>query len=180
MNTWSEDTYGDPCRECGFSFGISMNAAISTVTAAPERYGRLVTASTGFERHPELGWSVSGYVCHVGDNTRIWAERYAGVVDGPREIAPYDENLLATARSYDKVPLVAAMWSLKNAVVQWREIVEEANRRNVVILHPERGELSVLDAVGSNTHDVVHHEWDIRRSLEFSRARRTITSANAS
>jgi len=167
MNTWSEETYGDPCRECGFSFGISMEAAISTVLGAPERYERLVAGRTGSERHPGLAWPVSGYVCHVADNTRIWAERYAGAADGTREIATYDENLLATARSYDKVPLAGAMWSLRKAVVDWREAVEQADRGNMVILHPERGELSVLDAVLSNTHDVIHHEWDIQRSLQF-------------
>ena len=167
MNTWSEDTYGEPCRECGFSFGISMQAAISTVMASPERYGQLLAGSTGSEHHPDLSWSVSGYVCHVADNTRIWAERYLGAAEGPREIATYDENLLATARSYDKIPLAGALWSLKKAVVDWREALEHAERASVVLLHPERGELSVLDAVRSNTHDVVHHAWDIQRSLEF-------------
>ena len=167
MNTWSEDTYGDPCRECGFSFSISMQAAVSTVTGAPEDYGRLVENSTGRERHPDLAWSVSGYVCHVADNTRIWAERYAGVVHGPREIAPYDENLLAAARSYSAIPLAGSMWSLSKAVGDWEEAVLQADRSHVVIVHPERGELSVLDSVRSNVHDVVHHAWDIRRSLEF-------------
>jgi len=35
-----------------------------------------------------------------------------------------------------------------------------------VLVHPERGEQTVLDVVGSNAHDAYHHRWDIERSLE--------------
>jgi hypothetical protein len=44
------------------------------------------------------------------------------------------------------------------------EAVTLATERNVVLHHPERGRLTVLDVARSNAHDAYHHRWDIERS----------------
>jgi hypothetical protein len=166
-NPWETTTYGDPCRQCAFFHTITREAAVSVVVAIPDSLTELLSGKTGDERHRDLAWPVSAYVCHVGDNLRIWAERLAGVAQGgPREIGGYDENMLATARNYERIPLAAALWSVRRAVADWREAIQQASRMDVVLVHPERGELSVLDVVRSNAHDSTHHQWDIRRSLE--------------
>ena len=118
------------------------------------------------ERHGDLSWSVVAYVCHVGDNLRIWAERLAGVALGaPATVAAFDENLLAQARVYDGVALTGALWSLERAATQWVDAVGLAAEADVTLVHPERGALSLRDVILSNAHDVAHHRWDIERSL---------------
>ena len=36
----------------------------------------------------------------------------------------------------------------------------------VVLVHPERGELSRSDVVASNVHDAIHHQWEIGRTFQ--------------
>jgi hypothetical protein len=80
-------------------------------------------------------------------------------------VAPYDESLLAVARDYEGVALQAALWSLEQAVGQWQLAVADAGAAGVGLVHPDRGEQSLVDVVRSNAHDARHHQWDIQRSL---------------
>jgi hypothetical protein len=166
MNEWGISLYGDPCRECGFSWAVDLDGATLAVTGTGAAYAALLRGATGRERHPDLAWSVSAYVCHVADNLRIWAERLAGIASGagPR-VAPYDESLLAEARQYGSIPLEAAMWSLGTAIVDWTEAVGRSARSGPVLVHPERGEQTLAEVVTSNAHDAAHHGWDIARTL---------------
>ncbi len=166
MNTWGVRVYGNPCRECGFDWSISMEAAASIVSEMPGRYAGLLAGQDGSARHPSLGWSVGAYVCHVGDNLRIWAERmWSSVEAGHVGIEAYDQDELAIVRKYESIPLATALWSLSHAVDGWQEALQAAAGREPTFAHPERGLISLLDLVQSNCHDAVHHEWDIRRSL---------------
>ncbi|HEY7915717.1 MAG TPA: DinB family protein [Acidimicrobiales bacterium] len=170
MSEWGPSLYGDPCRQCGFNWSIPVDDGVAMVAGLPDAYGDLVAGAGGDERHPDLGWSVAEYVCHVADNLRIWAERLAGTVGGaPPEVGGYDENELADARHYELVPLPAATWSLSRAVADWGEVVVRSSRAGTVLVHPERGSLSLADVVRSNAHDAFHHQWDIRRTLEAVR-----------
>lgn len=167
VSGWEEGLYGDPCRDCGYDWSISQADAVSLVLGTPEAYRELLRGADGHERHPELSWSVVAYVCHVGDNLRIWAERLAGIARGaPRTVAAYDENLLARARAYEGVALKGAIWSLDGAVEDWNDAVGLASVNEVVLVHPELGEQTLLDVLRSNAHDAYHHQWDIRRSLQ--------------
>ena len=166
MNTWGVGAYGNPCRECGFDWSISVEAAAAIVAEIPGRYARLLEGQDGSARHPSLSWSVGAYVCHVGDNLRIWAERMWSSVEAEHvEIEAYDQDVLATVRRYESIPLATALWSLYHAVIAWQEALEAAAGREPTFNHPERGLITLLDLVQSNCHDAVHHEWDIRRSL---------------
>lgn len=166
MSDWGSSTYGDPCRECGFSWATTPEAAIALVAAFPtELRGELLEAD-GWKCHPELDWPVVAYVCHVADNLRIWAERLAGIaLSGNPSVAPYDENLLAAARRYNEVTLAGALWSLGRAVDDWSRAVELAGETGIVMVHPERGELALVDVVRATAHDAAHHRWDIERTL---------------
>jgi hypothetical protein len=169
VSEWGASTYGDPCRQCGYSWAVGVGGATAQVSGLPGTYVLLLEGATGDERHPELSWSVSAYVCHVGDNLRIWGERLAGVAAGASPtVGGYDENALAEARGYDRIPLSAALWSLSRSVAGWQRAVALSRRTGVVLIHPERGELSLSDVVLSNAHDGFHHGWDIERSLRFA------------
>jgi hypothetical protein len=166
MDPWWVAAFGDPCRGCGFSWTTSEDQAIAEVSSIPDRFGSLLSGKDGSQHHPELSWSAKAYVFHVADNLRIWGERLAascaGAVDA---LAEYDDNLLAEARSYEQMPLQAAMWSLQCSVQGWLEAVQLATQCGAVLHHPHRGILRVPDVVRSNCHDAHHHEWDIQRIL---------------
>ena len=166
MNTWGIRVYGNPCRECWFDWSISMEAAAAIVAEIPGRYARLLEGQDGSVRHPRLSWSVGAYVCHVGDNLRIWAEWMWSSVEAEHvEIEAYDQDKLASVRRYESIPLATALWALSHAVAAWEEAFGAAAGREPTFNHPERGLISLSDLVQSNCHDAVHHEWDIRQSL---------------
>ena len=169
MDRWAGALYGDPCRECSFSFSTGLDDSLAYITHVPEEYSALLAEARGAERHPDLSWSVGSYVCHVGDNLRIWAERLAGSAGGSRVVGAYDDNLLAAARSYPDVPLAAALWSIGRARGDWQAAVAGVSREGVVVVHRERGEMLLEDIARSVAHDAFHHAWDIRRSMERSR-----------
>jgi DinB family protein len=163
---WGPLTYGDPCRECGFQWTMSQDEAIALVSATPHELSVALSVAEGSERHQGLDWPVVAYVCHIGDNLRIWAERLAALASGDhRPVARYDENLMAEARRYSDVALVGALWSLGRAVDDWVDAVAFADGAGVVLVHPDRGEQSLLDVVRSNAHDAFHHRQDIGRIL---------------
>jgi hypothetical protein len=171
MSDWESSTYGNPCRECDFDCTISIDDAVLLVSRLPNSMSELVSGTTGGERRPDLAWSVGAYVCHVADNLRIWAERLIGVVEGgPLEVGGYDEKQLASARNYERIPLQAALWSLRRSVEDWLSAVQRSPRVGTVMLHPERGELTLDDVTLSNAHDAFHHCWDIRTTLDAAGA----------
>ncbi|HEY5245593.1 MAG TPA: hypothetical protein VIJ60_07980 [Acidimicrobiales bacterium] len=167
MDRWAGALYGDPCRECGFAFSTGLDESLAYIDGISDRYSALLAGANGTERHSDLSWSVGSYVCHVGDNLRIWAERLAGSAAGATVVAPYDENLLAQARSYADVPLPAALWSLGRGRGDWQAAIAiVAHEKGIVIVHHQRGEMHLEDVARGVTHDAFHHAWDIRRSLE--------------
>jgi hypothetical protein len=168
MSDWGRTTYGDPCRECGYRWGVDTAASVALVAAVPDRAAVLLADARGDERHPDLAWPVRAYLLHVGDNLRIWAERLAGLALGdPPVVTSYDENVLATARDYEGIGLAAAQWSLGRATDEWLAAVQ-LSAPDVRMIHPERGAIDLADIAGSNAHDAVDHLWDIERSLAAS------------
>jgi hypothetical protein len=166
MNRWGPDTFGDPCRECGFDWSQSRGAAHAVVIAAPDAIATLVDGRDGRERTPELSWTAGGYVCHVADSIRVWAERLASVALGDAgPIAQYDQERLADARHYADVGIAGALWSLRRAVGDWQAAVELATARATTMVHPELGEMTLLEVTLIRAHDVTHHTMDIARSL---------------
>jgi hypothetical protein len=162
---WGQDIYGQPCRECGFSWELGVARDRALVAGLPAVVRAALGRATGDERLPELAWPVKSYVLHVGDNLRIWAERVAGISLGaPEAVGGYDENALAGARGYARISLPAALWSLERAVRDWTDAVTGA-RSALAMVHPERGRLALDDIVRTNAHDACHHLRDIRRIL---------------
>ncbi|MEO3978603.1 DinB family protein [Streptomyces sp. CAU 1734] len=166
METWGAHLYGNPCRDCGYDWSVTPPTAIRQVAALPDAYNGLLTGRTGRERHPGLGWTAAGYVSHVTDNLRIWAERLSGArLAGDVRVPGYDPDLLARARRYDEIGAAAALWSLRGAVDGWVESVSAALADGVVLEHAGRGAQRAEDVARNNAHDATHHLWDIRRIL---------------
>jgi hypothetical protein len=160
------ERHGDPCRECGFDWSIDPEEAQARMAELPSALAGALAAATGAEQHPDLGWSVTGYVCHITDNLRVWAERLAGAaLGGTADVGLYDADVMADARGYGSVSLPGALWSLRRATDDWLDAVSLAAGAGVVLRHPQRGPLCVEDVIRSNTHDASHHVWDVRRSL---------------
>jgi hypothetical protein len=171
MSAWGVRTFGDPCRECGYGWTLPLDDVLALVGAVPARYREVLAGCDGSERHPDLSWSAVAYVCHVADNLRIWAERLAGLARGAEgPVGGYDENELAAARRYPEVFLGGALWSLERAAVDWQTAVVLAAEAEVVLVHPDRGAMPVLDAARTTAHDAHHHAWDLERIVGGRRA----------
>ena len=58
METWGAARYGDPCRECGFGFGLTPDQAMAAVRAVPvafaERQVVLQHATRGPQRAEDV------------------------------------------------------------------------------------------------------------------------------
>jgi hypothetical protein len=166
VDHWGAPLYGDPCRECGFTWAAEQAASISLMRSLPDSIDELVIGATGTERLPDLGWNISGYIAHMTDNTRIWAERLIAVARGAdAHVVPYDPDLLAESRHYNDVALQGATWSFRIAAENWFRAVDEAVPAGIVMLHSERGAMGLSDVVASNAHDAFHHLWDVTRIL---------------
>jgi hypothetical protein len=146
---------------------MGLDDANVLISEVPTSVEQILVGATGTERHPDLGWSVGAYVCHVADNLHIWAERLAGSTAGAGGVVgAYDQDLLAVARGYERIPLAAAKWSLRQAVAELLEVVARPGSVEILLLHPERGGLTLSDIACATAHDAHHHLWDIHRSLE--------------
>lgn len=164
MELWGAALYGDPCRECGYEWQLAAAEAVRMVGDMPGRFADALVGCSGQELHPDLAWTVSGYVCHVADNLRIWAERLAGArLSGDRRVLGYDQDLLAQARQYNEVNLQGALWGLDWAARCWVVSMQAALSSDVVLEHGERGEQRADDVARNNSHDAYHHLWDVER-----------------
>jgi hypothetical protein len=167
MSEWGRTTFGEPCAGCGFSWSISGDEADAIVRDAPRLFRDVATQPRDRDRHPDLQWSVSGYVCHVADSIRIWAERIASVVIANQvDVPPYDQDALAKARHYELIDVHAALWSLERSIADWVAAVELTRGRPFVMRHEEVGTMSLTDVAAIRAHDVVHHAWDIERIVD--------------
>jgi hypothetical protein len=166
---WGPERFGDPCRECGLEWSFSADEAVAMVMGMADSYEQSIGSEPGSLRHPDLGWTVGAYVCHVADNLHIWAQWLAGAsLRGEVAVPGYEEQLLGEARYYVRVPVGGALWQLRQAARSWHEAVTLARADGVVLAHETRGPQSAEDVVRSNAHDAFHHGWDIRRIIEHN------------
>ncbi len=182
MERWGAELYGDPCRDCGYGWSVTPQEAIQILLRLPVQFRALLDGCTGQERHPDLSWGPTAYVCHVADNLRAWAEGVAAGVRLSAEVAVpgYDPDLLAEARRYDRIEPAAALWSLERAADAWSETVTAALQKDVVLQHAARGVQRAEDVARNNAHDAFHHAWDIRRILEYTSRAAVRTADGAS
>jgi hypothetical protein len=166
VEQWGATLYGDPCRACGFAWSLTPNEAVHWVSGWGPRLAVTIADAGGSERRSSGGWSITEYVCHVGDNLRQWAERLQGALLAQQnEVAGYDPDALAAARGYASLPLAVAAWSSELAAASWVEVVDRALSDEAELQHATRGVQRAADVARNNCHDAYHHLWDIRMIL---------------
>ncbi|WP_083866404.1 DinB family protein [Mycobacterium liflandii] len=123
-----------------------------------------------------MQWSVGEYICHIADHERIWAERFAGAGSDPSvtPVAPFDQDRLAAARNYSRIPYASAMWSLHRSYQECNATSDDALRNSAIFGHPERGELTAVDAIRNVVHECHHHLWDINRIIDATRTKTSL------
>jgi hypothetical protein len=169
--SWGPDRFGDPCRECGLAWSFGLDEAIEIVMGSPDSYRRTIGSASGGLGHPDLGWTLGAYVCHVGDNLGIWAQWLAGAaLESETAVPGYDDVELSRARYYTRVPLGGSLWHLEQATNSWSTATGLALAGKVVLNHETRGPQSATDVIRSNAHDAFHHEWDISRIISYNSA----------
>lgn len=162
---WGVARYGNPCAECGWSWPAAEEA-VEFVKGVADEFAHALAGRDGGTRHPDHGWTVAGYVAHVGDNLRQWAERLVEAVAGQeRLVDAYDPDALGRARGYDRIGAAGALWSLRGSASAWGEVLRDALLHDVVLQHATRGEQRAADVAGNNAHDAFHHLHDVRRAL---------------
>ncbi|MCV7191709.1 DinB family protein [Mycolicibacterium brumae] len=157
------EEYGEPCRECGYSWSHSFDELIALHKRVHAGFDKTVRAHTYGARIDELAWSVGEYICHVADNESIWVERFTGLpaMAEPR-VAPYDQDALAAARHYPEIPFESAMGAMRRARAAFVSAAY-MTPQELTFFHPEPGAITVLDALRLAIHDSHHHLWDVRR-----------------
>jgi hypothetical protein len=166
VEPWGAALYGDPCRACGFDWSLTPDEAVGWIAGWGPRLTAVISAADGTERRAGGGWSVSEYVCHVGDNLRQWTERVqCARLAQQVEVAGYDPDALAEARGYAALPLAVAAWSSELAATTWAEVVRAALDEDVRLRHATRGLQRAADVARNNCHDAYHHLWDIEQIL---------------
>lgn len=164
MEPWGAALYGNPCRACGFDWTLTPQEAVDLVSDWPRCLAIVTAGAEGTERRPDREWSVTEYVCHVGDNLRQWSERLQSALLARRStVAGYDPDALAAARGYAALPLAVAAWSSELATAAWVDVLSQALRENVELQHATRGSQTAVDVARNNCHDAYHHLWDIEQ-----------------
>ncbi|WP_189083236.1 hypothetical protein [Mangrovihabitans endophyticus] len=145
---------------------MTPQQALSWVSGWNQHLAAASAGADGTERRLGGGWSVTEYVCHVGDNLRQWSERLqAALLSQQNEVVGYDPDALAVARGYAALPFSVAAWSSALAAAVWVEVVGQALSDKVALQHATRGRQTAEDVARNNCHDAYHHLWDIEQIL---------------
>lgn len=153
------------CGNCEFPWDIEDDAARLIIANSPGRYAGLLHGRDAARKPAPGVWSPAAYTWHVADVVRAWAERFwAHRFDPDAPIVPFDQDVLAEARGYERMSGVAAVWALDRAVADWVTSIENVDPARP-FQHPDFGAMSVRDVVRWVAHEVHHHDLDVRRGL---------------
>lgn len=161
------DEYGNPCRECNFSWETAPSIRDARHHETHEILDAFVLHENLDTRAPKLQWSIREYLCHIADNEQIWATRFTQPVPYPTTnviITPYDQDELAKNNGYDQIPtqkIAARLHTARNKLLFAIKNLDDA----LNFYHPERGTLTAPQAIDLVMHDTYHHLNDIQYIL---------------
>jgi len=165
----------DTCGECGFDYeGLAVADAPSVLSRATALIGdQLEDADEVLARtRPDPStWSALEYACHVRDVLLVQRERIllALVEDTPRFVRMYRDERVSNA-GYDRETTGELVEELSMAAKLVCSVIEglsvEQQQRGCIYNNPEATRRDVGWLVRHTTHEVVHHEMDVRKVLE--------------
>ena len=166
-NEFGRMNYGQPCRECGFSWDMTGEEAEVLIASLPANFARELAGHDGSRRLADAPWNAAAYVWHVADNLRIWSERLAELgLGGKGLVVPYDQDELGQARSYESLPLRPGLWAMDRAAADWRAARQLIGAGSEAVLHhPEMGDQQLAEVSIQVAHDGAHHLYDVRRAV---------------
>ncbi|HEX8918933.1 MAG TPA: DinB family protein [Chloroflexota bacterium] len=156
----------ETCAECSFDWATSTLEGLRIVHRLPEDAREMVEPmGEGAYRRPQPDvWSANEYIWHLVDAFRMAAEwmHDMRVTEHPTHYA-VDNDALAAARRYDRLPVHIGLWSLEQSC---RLFIEEA-----AVTDPDRTcyyhdwqDVTAAQVVGFLAHEAAHHLYDLRRA----------------
>jgi hypothetical protein len=165
--TWVID---ESCQQCGFDpAGVAREDLPDLIhETTREWYAALADADCAVRPAPHV-WSHLEYACHVRDVHELFARRVQQMLDeDDPAFENWDQDATAVEQAYDLqdpgevgtalVERAAEAAALYSSVAddQW----QRTGRRG-------DGAVFTVETIGTyHLHDVVHHVWDIARSVE--------------
>ncbi len=162
--TW---VLAEACPECGFdAASLRREDLPARVRATAAGWPARLAAEDARDRPAPQVWSPLEYGCHVRDVLRLFAQRATLMLeqDDPR-FANWDQDETAVADRY---------WEA-DPVLVGEQIVAGADGAAQVFARPQgadwdrpgirsNGSAFTVESLGAYfLHDLVHHEWDVRR-----------------
>jgi hypothetical protein len=155
----------DVCPGCGFAWSISVDEAVHLVQGVADRYEQLLADGVGLRSDDPARWSAKGYLWHVVDVLRFGTERlWTLTLDTDAGVPGWDQVVMGAARQYEKLSPDGGLRALRVALRDWVKAAREAPRA-AKVEHAVLGDLTTVDSIRRNAHEVQHHELDIRNAL---------------
>ena len=157
------------CVECGFDFEMDLPALLAACEDAPATIGHLLAASGAcLDQRPTRDvWAPIEYAAHVAEALRWYTERVDRVLaEAAPQLVPFDFDLAAEMGSYSRRSLdivVAEVASAARALATSAAGLTAAELQRCGI-GSDRSPRSVEALLVRAHHELIHHEWDLRRA----------------
>jgi hypothetical protein len=150
------------CPGCGYDWSCTPRQACMEIAASPAAYAELLRDRDGMAPAPDGGWNATGYVWHLTDLARSWAERWIQLADSPGSVlVGWDPDVVAEARGYRMLPTVSGLWALSTATETFVHLTVRLDP-DTPFVHGDWGQGTIGDGTRWLAHEYVHHRIDVR------------------
>ncbi len=159
---------------------MSRGVALEAVASAPDRFHAAFDVESLTRAVAETAWNPAQYLWHVVDVIRYGTERLLALdLDAANGAMAWDADEAMHLRRRSPMSIVVGLAALELAVRQWAVVAESVSDEKQ-IRHPEFGMMDALLMCRRNAHEVVHHEWDVRRYSTRLRSQVCLAAVRAS
>jgi hypothetical protein len=159
------------CHECGFDSGEDRTSLAARSDAFPEIVNDILrSADANLIRRrpaPEV-WSPVEYAAHVGEAVRWYVGRIRCVLEEDLpQLESFDFDAAAEAGEYYRRRIDAVVADLRTSCRELADIARSvsASQLSRYGLGSDGSPRSVASLLTRADHELVHHEFDLRRSL---------------
>jgi len=155
----------DRCGECKFDWGTSTLEGLRIISRLPLQSRQVIEPmEDDVYFKPETGgWSANEYVWHLADTFRMGAEWLHDIRtrEHPTHYA-IDNDALAAARGYARLPVMLGLWSLAQACDAFIGEAAPADPDRTCYYHDWQ-DVTAGQVVSFLVHEAVHHLYDLHR-----------------